>query len=178
MTAAIRILLKKSLFRFIVKTPCYDRPAIRALVLARAFARSGRSPNIALTHLLSGVVAGSRRPCAQVSVPTVRQLRDYSGSWTLEAKCVLARAGRCAKQRGASTTQPEICTHLHAYNGNQVLLEWHDAFDAPLKISKSIPEERIIVCPQKGGALGLPEGLGFATGSQPSCPAIAKRPRE
>ncbi len=38
---------------------------------------------------------------------------------------------------------PEIGIHLHAYRGEEILLEWYDAFGARLRISASIPEARI-----------------------------------
>lgn len=39
--------------------------------------------------------------------------------------------------------EPEICDHLHAYNESQPLIQWHDAFCAPLLISESVPEPKI-----------------------------------
>ena len=38
---------------------------------------------------------------------------------------------------------PEVLFHLHIYKNGEVLLEWHDAFDNPMLISKMIPEEKI-----------------------------------
>jgi hypothetical protein len=38
---------------------------------------------------------------------------------------------------------PEIGIHIHAYHGNLVLLEWHDAFTAPLRLSTALPESRV-----------------------------------
>lgn len=42
-----------------------------------------------------------------------------------------------------SCANPEVCSHLHVYRDEQVLASWYDAFDDPLRISTSIPEERI-----------------------------------
>ncbi len=38
---------------------------------------------------------------------------------------------------------PEIGIHIHAYYGDSVILEWHDAFGQSLRLSTSIPEERM-----------------------------------
>ncbi len=39
---------------------------------------------------------------------------------------------------------PEVCDHFHAYVGDTVLLQWHDAFfDDPLLLSAAIPEEKM-----------------------------------
>lgn len=38
---------------------------------------------------------------------------------------------------------PEIGMHIHAYHGDQVLLEWHDAFGQPLRLSTKLPESRV-----------------------------------
>ena len=38
---------------------------------------------------------------------------------------------------------PEVCDHFHAYAGDTVFLQWHDAFfDDPLLLSSLIPEEK------------------------------------
>jgi len=48
--------------------------------------------------------------------------------------------------------QPEICIHLHAYQKDRVLLEWHDAFSQEFRISKEISEQRVIeFCKQLNG---------------------------
>ncbi|MBX3356756.1 MAG: hypothetical protein KF724_13765, partial [Phycisphaeraceae bacterium] len=38
---------------------------------------------------------------------------------------------------------PEIGVHIHAYHDDQVLLEWHDAFGQPLRLSTALPESRV-----------------------------------
>lgn len=38
---------------------------------------------------------------------------------------------------------PELAVHIHAYHSGRVLLEWHDAFGAPLRISASFPESSV-----------------------------------
>ncbi len=38
---------------------------------------------------------------------------------------------------------PELATHVHVYKDNKILLEWYDAFDSPLYLSKEIPEEKV-----------------------------------
>jgi len=40
-----------------------------------------------------------------------------------------------------SHAEPEICDHLHAYKDSKLLLQWHDAFDLPILLDVSIPEE-------------------------------------
>ena len=39
--------------------------------------------------------------------------------------------------------EPEICDHLHFYRGQEVLVQWFDAFSDPLLISKSVARERV-----------------------------------
>jgi len=35
---------------------------------------------------------------------------------------------------------PEIGIHIHAYHGERVILEWHDAFSSPLRLATTLPE--------------------------------------
>jgi hypothetical protein len=39
--------------------------------------------------------------------------------------------------------EPEVAIHFHVYKDNRILLQWFDAFDNPVCISKEIPEEKI-----------------------------------
>lgn len=38
---------------------------------------------------------------------------------------------------------PEIACHIHAYRGEHVLLEWHDAFGQPLRLSRILSESKV-----------------------------------
>lgn len=38
---------------------------------------------------------------------------------------------------------PEICTHLHVYRGNAILLEGHDIFDRFVALSSGLPEAQV-----------------------------------
>ena len=38
---------------------------------------------------------------------------------------------------------PEVAIHLHVYQDDRVLLQWHDAFFDPFYISKEIPEDKV-----------------------------------
>jgi hypothetical protein len=38
--------------------------------------------------------------------------------------------------------EPEICSHLHFYRGQEALVQWFDAFSDPLLVSKSVARER------------------------------------
>ena len=43
-----------------------------------------------------------------------------------------------------SRSEPYLCTHIHAYKVQKVLLEWHDAFETdPMRISRSIDEAAV-----------------------------------
>lgn len=43
-----------------------------------------------------------------------------------------------------SHAEPEICDHFHAYNGNQGLMQWYDAFSGdPLLVDESIAERKV-----------------------------------
>ena len=39
--------------------------------------------------------------------------------------------------------EPEIATHIHAYHNDHILLEWHDAFSNPVRISTTFSEARV-----------------------------------
>ena len=39
--------------------------------------------------------------------------------------------------------EPEICSHVHFYRGEEALVQWFDAFSDPLLVSKSIARERV-----------------------------------
>lgn len=39
--------------------------------------------------------------------------------------------------------EPELAIHFHVYRGEQILLEWHDAFSQPLLLHGDMPEERV-----------------------------------
>jgi len=38
---------------------------------------------------------------------------------------------------------PEVCTHLHVYRGEEVLLEGYDAFTQPFYVSRLVSEEHL-----------------------------------
>ena len=39
--------------------------------------------------------------------------------------------------------EPEIAIHVHVYKGDDILLQWHDALDDPMYVSKGIPEDKV-----------------------------------
>ena len=39
--------------------------------------------------------------------------------------------------------EPEVCSHVHFYRGDEALVQWFDAFSVPLLVSKSVPRERV-----------------------------------
>lgn len=39
--------------------------------------------------------------------------------------------------------EPEVAAHFHIYLDDYVLIDWYDAFDDPMYVSKKIPEEKI-----------------------------------
>jgi hypothetical protein len=41
--------------------------------------------------------------------------------------------------------EPEVCEHLFAYLGDDLLMEWYDAWTDPLKVSRSIPGANLAV---------------------------------
>ncbi len=47
------------------------------------------------------------------------------------------------EQLASRHAEPEMAIHVHLYCGQRVLLEWYDAFDGPMEISASFPEEVI-----------------------------------
>jgi hypothetical protein len=71
--------------------------------------------------------------------------------WTLRASPTLfARLAEAA----AHHAEPEICTHLHLYRDDEPLVQWFDAFDDPLLVSKAVPREAVErFCDTVGGVL-------------------------
>ena len=54
-----------------------------------------------------------------------------------------------------------LCTHIHAYRNDEMLMEWHDAFyDDPVRISKGIDEGAVASFAE---ALGKPYADGTAS---------------
>jgi len=47
---------------------------------------------------------------------------------------------------------PEMGIHLHVYLGDRVILEWYDAFDTGLDISKTVDEESVRTFCQRCGS--------------------------
>jgi hypothetical protein len=39
--------------------------------------------------------------------------------------------------------EPEICSHVHFYRGQQALVQWCDAFSDPLLVSKAAARDRV-----------------------------------
>ena len=42
-----------------------------------------------------------------------------------------------------SHAEPELAIHFHAYRGDSVLLEWHDAFSDPMLLSGAFSEDQV-----------------------------------
>ncbi len=51
-----------------------------------------------------------------------------------------------------------VCSHLHIYRDGVVLLEWHDALDNPIYISRSIDEQSVS---RFASSLGAAYGIGW-----------------
>ena len=52
--------------------------------------------------------------------------------------------------------EPEICDHVHAYHGEDLLIEWYDAWSDPLLVSRSIPGKKMAVLCRRVGAASVP----------------------
>ena len=46
-------------------------------------------------------------------------------------------------QAASHHAEPEVCTHVHFYRGQEALVQWFDAFLDPLLVSKSVARERV-----------------------------------
>lgn len=51
-----------------------------------------------------------------------------------------------------------FCAHLHVYRDRTVLLQWFDAFDDPMYVSRSVDEQSVN---RFAGALGVGYGIGW-----------------
>lgn len=47
--------------------------------------------------------------------------------------------------------EPELAVHFHVYRGEDVLLEWYDAFSDPFRVSSSVPADQIEVLARRLG---------------------------
>jgi hypothetical protein len=54
------------------------------------------------------------------------------------ASLLTALADLAAKHAG-----PELCDHLHLYDDRRGILQWYDAFELPMLVDDSIPEDDI-----------------------------------
>ena len=50
-----------------------------------------------------------------------------------------------------SRAYPELAIHFHAYHGQTVLLEWHDAFTQPMLLSGNLSEQKIRIFAERLG---------------------------
>lgn len=46
-------------------------------------------------------------------------------------------------EAASGRAEPEICSHIHFYRGQEALVQWFDAFSDPLLVSKSVARERV-----------------------------------
>jgi hypothetical protein len=57
--------------------------------------------------------------------------------------------------------EPEICDHFHAYDGNQGLMQWYDAFSGdPLLVDESVGEMKVQAFCRKLGVSSAPWRAG------------------
>lgn len=46
-------------------------------------------------------------------------------------------------EAASNHAEPEICSHVHFYRGQEALVQWFDAFLDPLLVSKSVERQRV-----------------------------------
>jgi hypothetical protein len=67
-------------------------------------------------------------------------------SWPQKERRFSVRASSQLFERLADAAshhaEPEVCSHLHFYRGEEALVQWFDAFSDPLLVSKVVPRER------------------------------------
>jgi len=67
-------------------------------------------------------------------------------SWPQKERRFSVRASSQLFERLADAAshhaEPEVCSHLHFYRGEEALVQWFDAFVDPLLVSKVVPRER------------------------------------
>jgi hypothetical protein len=65
-------------------------------------------------------------------------------SWSRRFRCVLSPGLLSELARIANNGEPaELFDHLTIYEGDQKLLDWHDAFANSLLIAPNVPEENV-----------------------------------
>ena len=68
-------------------------------------------------------------------------------SWPQKNRRVSVRASSELFERlsdaASHHAEPEICSHVHFYRGQEALVQWFDAFSDPLLVSKSVARERV-----------------------------------
>jgi hypothetical protein len=52
--------------------------------------------------------------------------------------------------------EPEVCDHLHAYRGEDLLIEWFDAWNDPLLLSRAVPGKKVAVLCRRVGVTHVP----------------------
>jgi len=67
-------------------------------------------------------------------------------SWPQKERRFSVRASSQLFERLADAAshhaEPEVCSHVHFYRGEEALVQWFDAFLDPLLVSKVVPRER------------------------------------
>jgi hypothetical protein len=142
----------------IAETECWRISGVRN---AEAFFQSVPQLIPEATHLF---LEGAPAPDIMAIILTHADQREYAApigtvwSWPQRnQRFVLAASSALfarLSEAAAQHAEPEICFHLHIYRDSEPLVQWFDAFDDPLFVSKVVPRARVEqFCLAAGGVL-------------------------
>jgi hypothetical protein len=102
------------------------------------------------THMF---LEGSPDPNIEALLVDAADDADYAApvgtiwSWPQKNQRVSVRASSelfvRLSEAASGHAEPEICSHVHFYRGEDALVQWFDAFSVPLLVSKSVARDRV-----------------------------------
>jgi hypothetical protein len=82
-------------------------------------------------------------PFASLSPPTIEPGTVWPRSKWLHM-CATDAALSALGRLTIELPPPQVCNHMYAYDSQELLLEWHDAFNDPIKLHRNIPFDRAL----------------------------------
>ena len=102
------------------------------------------------THMF---LEGSPEPEIEALLAEAADEADYAApggtiwSWPRKERRYSVRASpelfARLSEASSNHAEPDICSHVHFYRDQEMLVQWFDAFSDPLLVSKSVARERV-----------------------------------